>query len=40
MDLYQQREQHLKEHINKDLELQKKLEDKLRYEDNENEKKN
>jgi hypothetical protein len=30
VDLHQQREQHLKEHINEDLELQKKLEDDLR----------
>ena len=38
MDLHQQREQDLNEHIKKDLELQKKLEDQFRYEENEKEK--
>jgi len=35
---HHQREQDLKEHIEKDLELQKKFEDKLRYENDEKEK--
>ncbi|MEM7555023.1 MAG: hypothetical protein AAF378_13145 [Cyanobacteria bacterium P01_A01_bin.84] len=39
MDSYQQREQDLKEHIKEDLELQKKLEDKKRCENDEKEKK-
>ncbi|MBD2130229.1 hypothetical protein NDI39_15425 [Microcoleus sp. ZQ-A2] len=38
MDLHQRIEQDLEEHINKDLELKKKLEDKLRCEDDPKEK--
>ncbi len=38
MDLHQRIEQDLEEHINKDLELKKQLEDKLRYEDDPKEK--
>jgi hypothetical protein len=38
VDLHQRIEQDLKEHINKDLELKKQLEDKLRYEDDPKEK--